>query len=336
MGRILATMAFALACASALHADVTTQEKSQVKFAGALGRVMNLFGGRGAREGVVTSVAVKGDRKINRTDQAGQIVDLKEEKVYDVNFKDKSYTVTTFAQIRQQMEDARRKAAEQAAKGGDNSAASGANKDAENVQVDFNLKESGQRKAVNGFDAREVVMTIAVHEKGKKIEDTGGILMTANTWLAPKVPAMKELADFDRRYAEKLSLATMLDAQQMATVLAMYPMMAEAMKKMQAENVNLDGTPVLTVITVDAVGNPKESGTQAQAAPKDEGVPRSLGGLAGRLGRRIAKKDDEPAPAAATDPNRATFLTIQHDVLSVTASAADADLQVPAGFKLKQ
>jgi hypothetical protein len=331
---MLATMAFALACASGLHADVTTQEKSQVKFAGALGRIMNLFGGRGAREGIVTSVAVKGDRKINRTDQAGQIVDLKEEKVYDVNYKDKSYTVTTFAQIRQQMEEARRKAAEQATKSADAAKPSGAN-NAENVQVDFDIKESGQRKAVNGFDAREVVMTIAVHEKGKKLDEAGGLVMTANTWLAPKMPAMKELADFDRRYAEKLALATMLDAQQMATVLAMYPMMGEAMKKMQAENVNLDGTAVMTTISVDAVGNPKESGTQTQAQPKEEEAPRSLTGLAGRLGRRIAKKDDAPAPAAATDPNRATFLTMQHDVLSVTPNATDADLQVPAGFKLK-
>jgi hypothetical protein len=32
-----------------------------------------LFGGRAAREGVVTTIAVKGDRKVTRTDQRGQI-----------------------------------------------------------------------------------------------------------------------------------------------------------------------------------------------------------------------------------------------------------------------
>jgi hypothetical protein len=299
---------------------------------------MNLFGGRATRDGVVTAVSLKGDRKATRTDQTLQIVDLKEEKVYDVNLKDKNYTITTFADIRKQMEEARRKAAEQSAKAGNETPRSGnSGNDADKVEIDFSLKESGQRKAVNGFDAREVVMTIGVHEKGKKLEDAGGLVMTANTWLAPKMPGMKELADFDRRYAEKLALPTMLDAQQMATAMAMYPMMADAMKKMQAENVNLDGTAVMTVMTVDAVGNPQEKGTaqQQQAAPKDEGVPRSLGGLAGRLGRKIAKKDEQPA-AAAADPNRATFMTVQHDVLSVSATANDADLQVPAGFKLKQ
>ena len=49
-----------------------------------------------------------------RTDQTEQIVDLKEEKVYNVDFKDKTYTVTTFAEMRRQMEEARKKAEEQA------------------------------------------------------------------------------------------------------------------------------------------------------------------------------------------------------------------------------
>jgi hypothetical protein len=275
-------------CAGAVHADVSTQEKIQVKFAGALGRVMNLFGGRAARDGVVTSVAVRGDRKATRTDQALQIVDLKEEKVYEVNLKDKSYTVTTFADLRRQMEEARRKAAEQSAKAGNQPPASGG--DADKVEIDFNIKDSGQRKTVNGFDAQEVIMTVAVHEKGKKLEDSGGLVMTANSWLAPKIAGMKELADFDRRYAEKLAAPTMIDAQQMATAMAMYPMMAEAMKKMQAENVKLDGTPVMTVMSLDAVGNPQEKGTaKEQPAAKEDSVPRSLGGLAGRLGRKIAK-----------------------------------------------
>jgi hypothetical protein len=327
-------VAIAAVCAGAVRADVSTQEKTQVKFAGALGRVMNLFGGRATRDGVVTSVAVRGDRKATRTDQALQIVDLNEEKVYDVNLKDKSYTVTTFADIRRQLEEARRKAAEQSAKAGNQPPASTG--DADKVEIEFNIKDSGQRKTVNGFDAHEVVMTVAVHEKGKKLEDAGGLVMTANTWLAPKIAGMKELADFDRRYAEKIAAPTLIDAQQMVTAMAMYPMMAEAMKKMQAENVKLDGTAVMTVMSLDAVGDPQEHATaKEQPAAKDDSVPRSLGGLAGRLGRRIAKKDDAPPAAAPADPNRATFLTIQHDVLSVGASVADADLQIPAGFKQK-
>lgn len=330
MRKLMAVAIAGAMCAGVAHAEVRVEEKSQVKFAGALGRVMNLFGGRAAREGVVTTVAVKGDRKVTRTDQSAQIVDLAEEKVYDVNFRDKSYTVTTFDEMRRQMQEAQRKAAEQASK--DSGASAQGSEPQKEVEIDFDLKESGQRKAVNGFDAREVVMTVAVREKGRTLEQGGGLVTTTNTWLAPKIAGMSEVADFDRRYAEKLALPTMLDAQQMAAVMAMYPMMADAMKRLQAENVNLDGTPVMTTMTVDAVASAEQAAAQAKAEqPKDEGVPRSLGGLAGRLGRRVVKRDE---PAAAT-PGRATIMTVQQEVLKVAAAANDADLQVPAGFRQK-
>jgi hypothetical protein len=332
MRRVLMVAVFGVICGGVLHADVSSQEKSQVKFAGALGRMMNLFGGRAAREGVVSTVAVQGDRKVSRTDDREEIVDLKEEKVYAVNLKDKSYTVTTFADMRRQMEEARRKAAEQQAKQGDSTPQSG--QPQKEVDIDFSLKESGQKKMVNGFDAHEVVMTIAVREKGKTLEQSGGLVMTNNIWLAPRIAAMKEIADFDRRYAEKLALPTTLDAQQMAAVLAMYPMMSEAMKRFEKENVSMDGTPVLTVTTVDAVASAEQAAAAAKEEPKSDPAPRSLGGLAGRLARRAANR--EPEPAANADPNRATFMTMQHEVVSVSPTVAAADLQIPAGFKEKK
>ena len=46
-----------------VHADVKTEEKSLATFGGMLGRMVNLFGGRGAKEGVASTVAVSGDRK---------------------------------------------------------------------------------------------------------------------------------------------------------------------------------------------------------------------------------------------------------------------------------
>ena len=43
------------------------------------------------------------------------------------------------------------------------------------VEVDLQLKETGQKKTVNGFDTREVVMTITLREKGKTLEQAGGL-----------------------------------------------------------------------------------------------------------------------------------------------------------------
>ena len=92
----------AVCMASIAHADVKTQERTQLKFEGMLGTMMGLFGGKAAKEGIVSSVAIKGDRKLESTGDTGEIVDLAEEKVYRLDFKKKTYTVVTFAELRRQ------------------------------------------------------------------------------------------------------------------------------------------------------------------------------------------------------------------------------------------
>src|SRR5688572_4041257 len=148
MHRFVLTAILVLAGSAAGLADVRVDEKTQLKFGGAMGRVVNLFGGSATRDGVVSTVAVKGDRKATRRDSTGQIIDLREEKVYDIDFKDKSYRVTTFAEIRRQLEDARKKAAEQARQAPRDAGAPpqpAADSKEPQVDVDFSLKDSGQK-----------------------------------------------------------------------------------------------------------------------------------------------------------------------------------------------
>lgn len=312
--------------ASPVSADVRMEEKSQVKFAGMLGGMMNMFGGKAARDGMVSTVIVKGDRKMTLNDQTAQIIDLAEEKVYDLDMRRKTYTVTTFDEMRRQMEDAKKKAEQQAPRREE-----AEKKDAADpqVDVDFDLKESGQTRTINGYDAREVIMTITVREKGKTLEQDGGMVMTSHMWMASKVPGVEEVAAFDRRYAQKLHGSMMLGAQQMAMALAMYPMLGEAMQKFEAENVNMDGTPVMTTTTVEAVAGPEE----AASAESEEPKPSGLGGLGGMLARRMRNRDKEQDTADASTPGRATFMTMQHEVMKVSSSVSDADVAIPAGFK---
>lgn len=338
MHRALMTATIVLACSAVGFADVRIEEKTQMKFGGAMGRFVNMFAGRAAREGVVSTVAVKGDRKATRTDNTGRIIDLAEEKIYDIDYKDKSYRVTTFAEIRKQMEEARRKAAEAAKDAGTPAPQQQASGDDPQVDVDFDLKESGQRRQINGFDAREVVMTVTVREKGKTLEENGGMVMTTNLWLTPSLPGSDEVANFDMRYAKQLGLMAMFDAQQMAALTAMYPMMQQAMERFEAENVKLDGTAVLTVMNVEAVASAEQVKAQQQQQQQESAPPTSLGGLGGALGGRLGRRilgGGGNNDAAASAPGRATVLTSTHEVVKVTPSVADADIAVPAGFKLK-
>src|SRR5713226_5834667 len=226
MHRIRIAAALTLACLalsqSSLRADVRADEKSHVEFAGILGRMVNIFGGKAAREGVTSTVAVKGDRKATLSDENGQIIDLSEEKIYDLDLKKKTYKVTTFAELRRRMEEAQKKAEENVRKQ-QPTAAPPRNPDEKQMEVDVDVKNTGETRTINGFNTRETVMMITFREKGKTVEQGGGMIVTTDSWLAPKIPAMKEITDFEMRYAQKLygGMLTGVSADQMAAAVAL-------------------------------------------------------------------------------------------------------------------
>src|ERR1051326_550004 len=90
---VLITVPALLLVAAPLLADVKTRDRTTVKFES---RVLNFFLGKAAKEGLQSTMAVKGNRKATFNDTTGKIVDLSEEKVYDLDMKKKTYTDTTF------------------------------------------------------------------------------------------------------------------------------------------------------------------------------------------------------------------------------------------------
>jgi hypothetical protein len=325
--RVVATAALILFASYTALADVRTEQKTQVQFAGMLGRVVNLFGGKAAREGVTSTVIVKGDRKVTRSETTSQIVDLAEEKIYDLDLRKKQYKVTTFAELRRQMEEARKKAEEdarRAEKDADREKPAGEEPQKE-VEVDFDIKNTGQTRTINGFETKQTILTVTVREKGKTLEEAGGLVMTSDMWLAPEQKALEEVTDFELRYAKQLyGGLSGVSADQMAMVMAMYPTMRQAIEKMNAEGRKVEGTAIHTTLTFDAV----RSAEQMSAEKKDEQPSggRGIGGMLGGLARRARKSDDEPK-------QRTSFMTSTVEVLKVSTDVTPEDVAVPAGFK---
>ena len=323
-----------------LRADVRKDEKGHVEFAGMLGRMVNMFGGKAAREGVTSTVAVKGDRKATMNGETGQIIDLAEEKIYDLDLKKKNYKVTTFAELRRRMEEAQKKADENAKKeagkepGKDAPPASVPN--AKQVEIDFDIKNTGEKKTINGFDTHQSIITVTVREKGKTLEQGGGMVMTTDTWLAPKIAAMKEIIDFDARYAQKLygTMIAGVSPEQMAAAIAMYPMLKSAFGKMTTEGGKIDGTPIQTTTTMENVKSAEQLAEEAKAGT-DSGdkssTPASVGGLLGGFAKKVAAK--KMAGGDDGSKARSTFMTMNNEVLKVVTDVAAADVAVPAGFK---
>jgi hypothetical protein len=315
----------ALLC-SPLSADVQTREKTLVKFEGMLGRMVGLFGGKAAKEGIVATSAVKGDRKSTMSDSTGQIIDLNEEKIYDVDLKKKEYKVTTFEEMRQRMREAKEKAEKDAKEqAGKEEQPKEKQEPTKEWELDFDAKETGQKKQIAGYDARQVIMTVTLREKGKPLEESGGVVMTSDTWFGPEIPALKELIAFDMRYYKKLygEESMMLAAEQMAMVMAMYPMLKQANDRLKQEGTKLNGTTLASVTTFEAVKSKAQLAEQ-QASQENSGG----GGLGGMLARRIKKPEEAKA--------RATIFTAHHEFQEVGTSVDAASLALPAGFKEKR
>src|SRR5689334_15570845 len=314
--------------ATPARADVKTREKTHVSLGGMLGKIYNMFGGKAAKEGVVQTTAVKGNRKVTINDATGQIIDLGEEKVYDLDMKKKTYEVTTFEQIRQRMREAREKAQKEASQEqGKEEKPQQSTQPQKEYEVDFDVKETGQKKQLAGYDTREVIMTITVREKGKTLEDGGGLVMNVDSWLGPQIPALKEVAEFDLKYWKQLagSDSMGMSAEQLAMVMAMYPTLKQASDRMQKEAPKLQGTPLASTTTVDGVKSKEE----VAASSQNSDTPKSIGGIGGMLARKMAKKDEGNANGSA---NRATILTAEHEFQEVQTSVAAADVEMPAGF----
>ena len=321
---------------STLTADVRADQRVKFQLGGTLGKIVNMFGGKGAREGVTSMVAVKGDRKVTMSDTVGQIVDLNEEKIYDIDMKRKSYTVTTFAERRKQLEEARRNAEKTAAEARAEEPSKPAEKDpdAKEVEVDFDLKNTAETRAINGFDTKKTVLTVTVREKGKTLDEAGGLVMTTDMWLAQNAPSTKDLADFERRYAEKLFGASVTGAspQDMAMVMAMYPQLKPALDRMRAEGSKIEGTAILTDMRMEAVP-PGTANQTAEGMPAPEAAPKK-GGFGGMLGglKKMAEASQKQGNNSNAKPTRTIFLTTSVEMLKLTSDVDAAAIALPAGF----
>lgn len=307
--------------AAPVFAEVKTRDKTTLKFEG---RLLNFFLGKAAKEGIESKVAVKGNRKAMINDRTGTIIDLSEEKVYELDIKKKTYTVTTFEELRRRMREAAEKAEKESQKE-DPGQAQEQQKPTKEYEVDFDVKETGQKKQIAGYDTHEAIATVTVREKGKTLEDGGGMVMTSDMWLGPKIPALNELVDFDVKYAKALQgpEAFTMSAEQMAALLKMFPLFGKASDRLQKEGGKLAGTPLETTLTVESV----KSKQDLEAAQK-QGSGGSGGGIGGLLAKKVMKQ--EPPKA------RSTFMTTHDEKLEIATSVPAEDVAIPADFKEKK
>ena len=157
------------------------------------------------------------------------------------------------------------------------------------------------------------------------------MIATTDMWLAPKIAAMKEITDFDVRYAQKL-----------------YGGVRRRVRRADGggdgdvsddeagdgpddapKGAKLDGTAILTTVTMDAV---KSGGADGRTGEGRTGTGEA-GTRAWRPAWRASPRRLRPKPAADANSARTTFMTSTNEVLKVATDVTAADVAIPAGFK---
>lgn len=321
--------AVAVLCATMSWADATIQQHSTFHFAGPLGGIINVFS-RTAREGADSTVVIRGDRKLSRTGDAGELIDLEQEKIYTIDFGRQAYTVKTFEQIRKEMEEQQARAEKSQTK--DSKAEKN---EGPEYEVDFAVKSTGKRETVNGFDTHQEIVTITVHEKGKPIEKSGGWVLTSDMAMGPKLPAMRELGDFERRFIHKLYGPQFnADMRQLVYAFATTPAFAKAMKTFYEKRSSFEGTPIRTNMkfeTVAGTDQPKEQQAKSGDDEQPSAAAAAIGGFMNRMKQRRQEKSSDTEQAST--PGRSELFTSTLLLNSAKSSASANDVAIPANFR---
>ena len=318
MDRIVRALVVVVAAGVGLaRADVKVQEKSQVKFEGAVGTVQRMMGKEDASPSMV---AVRGDRKRTLGESSGEIIDLKEERIYRLDPKKRTYQVTTFDELR--------KKSKQEKSGGEEKHERKEPAKEPDYEIDLDVKQTGQKKTINGFDTHQVITTVVIRKKGQTLEQGGGTVFTIDSWLTPQVKARDEIAAFDLRYMKKLygeeGAKAMVGAfAALATV--GIPGMGIGMEKLRDAGTKLEGYPIVSTTVIEKAASAAELAPKAEEQEEAPADAQGLGGfLAKKLGKKVLEKKTQP---------RERVMTGTQEVLSVSTSVTDGDVAMPGGYK---
>lgn len=344
--RALLSCAIATVLGTAVHADVTIEERMSVSGAGMM-KMANMSG--------TTTTSISGQRA--RTDsnlqfesammrtfargmgQSTEIVQLDQDKLYAVDQKKKTYTETTFAERRAQMQQAMDRMREgqasqqQATSGVDDTQCEWSDPKAD-------VKRTGERAAVAGFEAERVTVTATQSCKDKKTGQVCDFGLVLDQWVAPGFQASAEAQSYQRAYAEKLGLSASTSrdfAERAQSMFGRYQgLWSEVATKMR----DVKGYPVKLSFGLGVGGPQCESAQQTQAAGGPTAPPSIGGALGGALGGMFGKKKDAAQPAAATTPpaplpgGMMPLMSMSTELVSVNQTRVDPQsFEVPAGFK---
>jgi hypothetical protein len=313
---------FMVAACLPAFGDFSYDETSKIT-GGMMAGVMKFAGAfsKQAREPIVSTVAVKGNRMVHGSQHHASVIDLDAETITEINFDKKQYSVMTFAQMKQMMEEMSQKMK--------------SSRDAQKADVQFKVsaKDTGEKKTIAGYDTHEMILTMEMEGTDQQTGNKGGMVMTSDMWIAPKASGYNEISDFQKRMAQKLDWTPngmgMMGAR---------PDMAKGMAELVKQSSKLNGMPVFQIVKMGVHAEGQAQGGQPAAQQQEQQADKpSLGSLlGGKFGRK--KKDESAGEGGAAPQNSGdasgSLMEMTMEMGGFSSAPVDpSKFEIPAGFK---
>lgn len=350
----------AIALPTTLHGgDYTYQQTTQLT-GGSLLKMMKTVGvfssqARHIGDPIVSTIYLKDNRLANVSPDEIQIIDLDKETITQIDVEKKTYTVMTFDQMKQAIENARQQMKAQAAK----QPAPAATPDAQNVKMSFDVKvrNTGAQKEISGLQSSESILTMMMNATDTQTQQTGSMAITNDMWMVPSIPGYDQVRDFYKRFAAKMADATIGLGYDFSKMLSQNPGASQALSDMAGEMQKLSGVPIMQVMRMGTTinGQPLPAASEAPT-PADSGPAMPTAGqvakagvssmISSRLGGfGFGKKKNNPPPdqaanqnaAAAQQPTSAILMETQVTTSNFSSAPVDpSHFDIPSGYRLVQ
>ena len=338
--------AIAAVLATAAQADVTIEERMSVSGAGMMkmanmsGTTTTMISGQRAR----TDSNLQFESGLVRTfarglGQSTEIVRLDQDKMYSVDNRKKTYTETTFAERRAQMQEAMDKMRE--AQASQQEATSGVDdSQCEWSDPKADVKRTGEKATIAGYAAERVTVTATQSCKDKETGQVCDFGLVMDQWVAPGFEASAETLAYQRAFAEKLGLSASGSrdfAERAQSMFGRYQgLWGEVANKMR----DVKGYPVKLTFGLGVGGPQCQSAQQTQASGGPSSPPSIGGALGGALGGMFGRKKEAAAPQPEATPpvqlpgGMLSLMSMTNELVSVNSNAVDPQsFEPPASYK---
>jgi hypothetical protein len=320
-----------------------------LKFAGAFSK--------NANAPVVSTVYVKGNRlRRDSADRSAEIIDLGARRVIAIDNEKHTYSVATFDEIRQALQQAQQKMQQ--------------NMKDQKAQITlspkFDVTPTGSTRDILGQPTREVKVKVEMEmqaqgksDDGKQQNASGTITMASDMWVAPSVAGYHEITEFYKRMAKEIDWVP-------TSGMILDPRAAKGMQELQKNSSQMQGLPLIQYISMYLGTTPQGQGTatsgaqpqgDSQSAPQGssatsgpnsptDAAVKALGALGGfgGFGRRKKKHDQQSdqasagssagsssAPAPPSNPG--SFMDLTTEVTAFSGDTLNPSLfEIPAGY----